>query len=384
MSKKKRGREEDTHIQAPPAKKRATFIPDQQIVQGSASKLSFSSSGTQPMGIAVRGYSSAGTPSGNSINLPEKSGYQSLDLLEQVLLEPSKVYTPSSLPSGKTNSHPSSDEFNQYAKELPDLPVIQDLAIAEAPFTHQGVLKAAASGRRGGSLNYERLEFLGDAYLELIASRVILPRFPHFDPGKLSQTRQLLVCNETLADFSHRYGFHKRAHLPVDIRRRQDTQDKAWIKVMGDIFEAYVAALIVSNPENGFSIAEKWLAELWEPLLLTGVNVEVADTSAKELLSTKIMTTGTKIRYHDAGPPEKSKTIKGQSIFHVKIYYTGLGFEDVCLGGGKGSNKAEAGHNAARNAMHNSHLNSIMAKKKEFDSKAKAEKEELMATWKRR
>ncbi|KAL8644146.1 MAG: hypothetical protein Q9210_007402 [Variospora velana] len=374
MSKKKREREGDTYMQAPPSKKRAPFTPDQQILQGGASKVLSSSNGAQQTGI----------PSNGNIGPVEKSGYQSLDLLEQILLEPSKVHTPSSLPSDNKTDRPRTDDSNHHAKELPALPVIQDMSIAEAPFIHQGVLKAAASGPRGRSLNYERLEFLGDAYLELIASRVILPRFPQFDPGKLSQTRQLLVCNETLADFSHRYDFHKRAHLPVDIRRKQDVRDKAWIKVMGDIFEAYVAALIISDPENGFTTAEKWLAELWAPLLQTGINVEVADTSAKELLSTKIMTTGTRIRYHDAGPPEKSKTIKGQSIFHVKIYYTGLGFEEVCIGGGKGSNKAEAGHNAARNAMHNTHLKSIMAMKKEFDSKSKAEKEELMAAWKRK
>ncbi|KAL8987068.1 MAG: hypothetical protein Q9177_003695 [Variospora cf. flavescens] len=371
MSKKKREREGDTYMHAPPSKKRAQFAPDQQIFQGGASNVVSSRNGAQQTGI----------PSNGNIGSEEKSGYQSLDLLEQILLEPSKVHTPSSLPSDHKTDRPMTDH---HAKELPALPVIQDLSIAEAPFTHQGVLKAAASGPRGRSLNYERLEFLGDAYLELIASRVILPRFPQFDPGKLSQTRQLLVCNETLADFSHRYDFHKRAHLPVDIRRKQDVRDKAWIKVMGDIFEAYVAALIISDPENGFTTAEKWLAELWAPLLQTGINVEVVDTSAKELLSTKIMTTGTRIRYHDAAPPEKSKTIKGQSIFHVKIYYTGLGFEDVCIGGGKGSNKAEAGHNAARNAMNNTHLKSIMAMKKEFDSKSKAEKEELMAAWKRK
>lgn len=311
-------------------------------------------------------------------DLDEKSGYESLDLLEQTLLEPSNVQTPSSLPPPKTVvSAKTGTQSSHLARDLPALPFIQDLTIAEAPFTHQGVLKDVAISDRGTSnLNYERLEFLGDAYLELIATRVILPRFPFFDPGKLSQTRQLLVCNETLADFSQRYDFDKRAHLPEEIRRKQNSYEKGWIKVMGDIFEAYVAALIISDPENGFATAENWLTELWEPLLLTQVNPEVADAKAKQILATKIMTKGTKIDYRDAGPPEKSKTIKGQSIFRVRVCYTGLGYMDLCLGGGRGSNKAEAGYAAAAKALQNPVTTEIMAKKKEFDLKSKAEREQ--------
>lgn len=327
-----------------------------------------------------------GTPSGTSQSSSsdgqseETSGYQSLDLLEESLVNPSKMYVPSSLSPGepelgeKPNHH-----FGQYYESFPELPPIKYLKIAEAPFTHQGTLSASNSSRESLSMNYERLEFLGDAYIELIASRLILPRFPDFSPGKLSQTRQLMACNETLADFSLRYGFDKRARLPPELKRRKGaSEDRGWTKAMGDIFEAYVAAVIISDPENGFATAEKWLTELWEPLLSSQVNPQVADAKAKQVLATKIMTRGTKVNYRDQGPP-KNSNLKGKSVFTVGVYYTGLGYTDLLLGSGKGSNKAEAGYDAASKALRHPQLRAIMARKKDFDAKSRAEREQKLA-----
>ncbi|KAL8717896.1 MAG: hypothetical protein Q9225_004906 [Loekoesia sp. 1 TL-2023] len=379
MSRRKRQRERDADAQGSPFKKRATSpafknSPNLSKTFGlTESESSKSTSGIHKRDTIGGDYKNKKTCHLNDEGIKPKSGYESLDLLEEALMNPSKVYVPSSLPPGQPNQQTGNESnLSQDQDDLPELPKIQDPHFAEAPFTHQGTLGDAAYAHRDKlSLNYERLEFLGDAYLELIASRVVLPRFPSFDPGKLSQTRQLLVCNETLANFSERYGFDTRARLPAEIGRKKGSQEKAWIKVMGDIFEAYVAALIISDPENGHSIAEKWLAELWEPLLLRQVNPKVADPKAKQVLATKIMTKGTKINYRDAGHPEHSK---GHSTFFIKVFYTGLGYTDFCLGSGKGPSKPEAGYDAATNALSHPRLAEIMAKKKQFDLKSKVER----------
>ncbi|KAL8732224.1 MAG: hypothetical protein Q9181_004040 [Wetmoreana brouardii] len=321
-------------------------------------------------------------PSQSSVvngNIEEKSGYQSLSLLEETLAKSSQVHVPSSLWPQVSRSYGNpSIGSGQFHGSFPTLPPIQDPNIAEAPFTHQGTMSALSSGGELISMNYERLEFLGDAYLELIASRVIIPRFPDFSPGRLSQTRQLITCNETLAEFSLRYGFDKRAHLPPELERRKGaSEDKGWTKTMGDIFEAYLAAVIISDAETGFAIAEKWLSELWEPLLSGQVNPQVADAKAKQVLATKIMSKGTKINYRDHGLP-KNSNLKGKSVFSVGIYYTGHGFTDLFLGSGKGSNKAEAGYDAASKALKHPQLKLIMAKKKEFDARSKAEREQIL------
>ncbi|KAL8801833.1 MAG: hypothetical protein Q9223_006961 [Gallowayella weberi] len=250
---------------------------------------------------------------------------------------------------------------------LPDLPIVLDPAIAETPFTHQGTLACGASA----NASYERLEFLGDSYIGFLAARLIYARFPDFPPGKLSQTQQLLTCNKTLAGFSESYGFDKRAHLPVGIRNRED---KSWTKTMGDILEAYVAAVIVSDPQKGYTTVDKWLTELWEPLLREQVNPVLTDQTAKQVLAQKVMTKGCKLDYRQDGLPQKSN-LKGRHVFNVKVYYTGLGYVDCELGSGTDYSKGEAGHVAAKKALQHPLLEEIMAKKKAYDLESKARKD---------
>ncbi|KAL9005715.1 MAG: hypothetical protein Q9188_001528 [Gyalolechia gomerana] len=380
MAKKKRQRGNDSDAQGPPQKKQAISSlvgrnPHLPSTHGSSQSHAFDLLSSHHKGIGTDVIHAASDDLHvDDENIKEKSGYESLDLLEEALMNPSKVYVPSSLPSDQPLRQVGNEsDGGLYQDGLPALPEIQNPQFADAPFTHRGTLGEAERAHRDmSSMNYERLEFLGDAYLELIASRVILPRFPGFDPGKLSQTRQLLVCNETLANFSERYAFDTRARLPPEIKRKKGSQEKAWIKVMGDIFEAYVAALIISDPENGHSTAERWLAELWRPLLQRQVNPEVADPKAKQVLATKIMTKGTKINYRDAGRPEQSTTVKGRTTFFINAYYTGLGYVDFYLGSGKGASKPEAGYDAATNALRHPRIGEIMKKKREFDLQSKA------------
>ena len=110
--------------------------------------------------------------------------------------------------------------------------------------------------------SYERLEFLGDAYLELISSRLLFSTFPTWTPGKLSTKREQLVKNETLAQFARKYGFQHRARVSEDVRAQ-----KGWGKVLGDMFEAYVAAVVLDDLVEGYATAEGWLKELWAPML---------------------------------------------------------------------------------------------------------------------
>ena len=307
---------------------------------------------------------------------PEPSNF-SIALLsgsqEKVLSRPTQVLVPSApLPQSHYPIKAGS------GSKLPPLPPIQDQKFAEMPFIHQGTLSKNYAAQETLASNYERLEFLGDAYLQLISSRVILPRYPNFPPGRLSQTRQLLVCNETLAEFSTSYAFDERAHLPKDIRQKQGSRDKGWIKTMGDIFEAYVAALITSDPQDGFRSAEEWLTQLWEPLLSRQVNTAIADPTAKQQLATKIMSKGIKVFYRDEEPPDKQNN-QGQQTFHIGVSFTGWGYTDRHLGSGSGLNKNEAGYAAATNALQNPLVQELTAIKKKHDAKIKAEKEKEAA-----
>ena len=278
------------------------------------------------------------------------------------------VSIPSS--SSKALSFPSS-AHNGNLNTLPELPEIRDISLADVPFIHAGVLDVKASLDFNAS--YDRLEFLGDAYLGLIASRIIFSRYPHYSAGKMSRQRELLIMNETLAEFSLAYGFEKRARLPKQYQMAGNREpSKSWTKVMGDIFEAYVAAIIISDSENGFSIAERWLTELWAPMLSDEDDAEV-NLIAKVQLATKIAGKGVRIAYLDEAQPGVFKK-DGRLLYQVGAYVTGWGWQNTHLGSGKGWNKIEAGNRAATEAMSNPLTARIGAIKHDFDLKTAEEK----------
>lgn len=244
------------------------------------------------------------------------------------------------------------------ADGLPTLPPILDETLEKAVFTHPGL-------SNNNSATYDRLEILGDAYIELIATKLVWARFPAIPSGRISQIRELLVKNETLSEYATMYGMDSRASVPHGYL----DQPKRWTKTKGDIFEAYVAAIILSNSNNGFNIAEHWLTQLWLPRLM-GLGSEKSDLQAKEALAKKVMGKGIKLNYVDERAPILLKG--GLQTFFIGVYLTGWGWDKKHLGSGEGRNKAMAGDEAARQALLNVPLiDEISATKKEVESKRK-------------
>lgn len=256
--------------------------------------------------------------------------------------------------------------YNGHPSTLPPLPAIPDKDLESVAFTHPGSLSCDTASKV--NISYDRLEFLGDAYIELMATRVIFPRFPRLTAGKLSQQRELLVKNETLAEYALAYGFDEKAKLP----RTYNTPGKdrkLWQKTLGDIFEAYVAAVIISDPEQGFQLAEAWLAALWESKLGSQKreDTETVDPKAKIHLATKILGKGIKVNYRDEAPPVEIRE-EGKAIFQVGVFLTGWGWKDQHLGSGKGLSKQEAGQKAAADALTNPLTAQVASVKRDFDS----------------
>ncbi|MCJ1477275.1 hypothetical protein MMC13_005946 [Lambiella insularis] len=258
-------------------------------------------------------------------------------------------------------------------KALPEPPPIQDPSLADVPFTHRFTVWKSHRGPVNAS--YERLEFIGDAYVELFASRLIYPRYPDLPPGRLSQIRESLVKNDTLANFSIAYRFHDRIELPPS---HAHGGNKLVTKLLGDVFEAYVAAVILSNPENGFAIVEAWLFALWTPMLPGHQKVALPhNAEAKQDLAGRIMSKGTKIEYRDHGQSMIKK--EGKIWFTVAVYFTGYHWNNQFLGTGMGMNKTEAGARAATEALMTPLVVKIAAAKKEHDAKVIQEPESQAA-----
>ncbi len=277
---------------------------------------------------------------------------------------------PSSKPAKASARFPL---YNGSPSTLPPLPTILDKALESVAFTHPGSLSCDTASKV--NISYDRLEFLGDAYIELMATRLIFPRFPRIAAGRLSQQREMLVKNETLAEYALAYGFDEKANLPSTYNTPGKDGRKLWLKTLGDIFEAFVAAVIISDPEQGFQIAEAWLAALWESKLgsQNREDTETVDPKAKMHLAAKVMGKGIKLNYRDEAPPVEIRQ-EGKLIFQVGVYLTGWRWDDQHLGSGKGLNKQEAGQKAAADAMVNPLTAQVASVKRDFDAQVALER----------
>ncbi|EER40533.1 RNase3 domain-containing protein [Histoplasma capsulatum var. duboisii H88] len=280
-------------------------------------------------------------------------------------LSPEKP-TPESLyysQSPRSRLRSSSLELHAQSK-LPPLPPVLDKQLQTAMFTHEGVHNPNTASLP--EKNYERMELLGDAYIEIIATRLVWDTFPRLPAGRLSQIRELLVKNETLAEYTSLYGLDQKLQVPPNIR----DQVKTWTKIKGDLFEAYVAAVILSNRDNGVQLAEDWLTQLWIPKL-EQIEKDKPVLRYKEDLAKLVMDKGIKLSYLD----EKQSICHsgGLQTFFVGVYLTGWGHKNECLGSGTGFSKVIAGNEAARKALEHPVTHRAAAAKKAYHAAKKEE-----------
>lgn len=267
-------------------------------------------------------------------------------------------------------------------QELPPLPQVLNPELEKLAFTHPGC---------GNGESYERLEWLGDAYLELIASSLIYQTFSRTPSGRCSQLREQLIRNTTLAGYFRQYGMSSRARLPPEFAQcralgRGRSSDKDLLKTQGDMFEAFIAALILSDAQNGLANTASWLKALWgrtireqiqdnerlaERSLPSGIKVAHSapgsgNLNAKDKLRACIGAKGVSIRYEDIPGITKDKSL-GLPLYTVGVYLDGWGEKNVLLGKGTALKKKEAGHRAAAMALEDTAMMGVYeAKKKAF------------------
>ncbi|TKA74930.1 hypothetical protein B0A49_04099 [Cryomyces minteri] len=278
---------------------------------------------------------------------------------------------PETAPYAKVSSHYDSSKDLNPNEPLPPLPPISDPYYAQAPFNHSSTAHLDRSSAVN-DLSYERLEFLGDAYVEIIATRIIFSRYPHLPAGRQAQLRELVVKNVTLAQLAQGYDFGKRVR--ISNQEIESAGENAWTKILADVFEAYVAALVLSSPADGFETVEAWLTQLWAPLLVAQEK-PVVNPDAKGALARKLVSRGVKLEYEQERKMEMDKSTSTQKYF-IGVYLTGWGHVKRHLGSGTGQNKVQAGANAAADAMEgNKDLIEACSKiKAEFDLQRKAER----------
>ncbi|OAQ96816.1 hypothetical protein LLEC1_01102 [Akanthomyces lecanii] len=272
---------------------------------------------------------------------------------------------------------------SELSRQLPPLPTVKDRKLEELAFTHPGFIPGSSPDKQ-----YERLEWLGDAYLELIATALIDKTFLQLPSGRCSQIRERLIRNTTLAAYFREYGLESRARLPRDVRTqkhpgRGSSSDKDWLKTQSDMFEAYVAAIILSDPIHGIGIVMRWLKALWGRDIIEDVQrAEQGEAplvrregagrriTPKEELSSKVVVKGITLRYERMESNKRDRHL-GQELFTVGVYMDGWGETGKLLGVGSALGIREAGQKAAAGILENKKLMKVYEAKKKAFAEAK-------------
>lgn len=108
-------------------------------------------------------------------------------------------------------------------------------ALVEEALTH-----ASYAREKGGGCGNERLEFLGDAALDLVVSRALYEAHPQWDEGELTRARARLVNGRALATLGEELGIG--AHIRLG-RSEVRTGGQEKPSILANVFEALVGAL---------------------------------------------------------------------------------------------------------------------------------------------
>lgn len=121
-----------------------------------------------------------------------------------------------------------------------------DISLLEVALTHSSYSNEMKS-HGGNYQSNERLEFLGDAVLEIVISEYLYRNYKNRTEGMLTKMRQYLVCEKTLSKIAAEIGLGQYINLGrgeemTDCRRRP--------KVLADALEAVLAAVYLDSPRS--------------------------------------------------------------------------------------------------------------------------------------
>ena len=205
----------------------------------------------------------------------------------------------------------------------------QDRELLRTAFLHRSY-----SGEDGnGEEPYERLEFLGDAVLQLVVTEYLYHAYPRMSEGEMAKTRAAVVDAATLAGVASDLDIGPALLLG---RGEQQTGGREKQSILADVIEALIGAVFV---EAGYEKVRELVRRHWIDLVdrrATAPGIKDYKTRLQEHLARE----GLRPHYvlRDTGPE------------HAKEFTAEVWASDQLLGTGRGTSKKRAEQDAARDA----------------------------------
>lgn len=184
--------------------------------------------------------------------------------------------------------------------------------------------------------NNERLEFLGDAVLQIQISKYLFETYPKMQEGDLTKLRSKIVCGINLAQIARAMNLGSCIYLGKG-EERNGGRDRE--SILADVFEAIIGAIYLDGGNE-----KVW--EFVQKFVLPTIN-----TLEEERLDYK---THLQELVQKAGKnPLKYTTIGEEGYDHNKTFTVQVFHEDKLLGIGQGRSKKDAEQMAAKEALKN-------------------------------
>ena len=205
-------------------------------------------------------------------------------------------------------------------------------------FVHRSYLNEHPKFRLGQN---ERLEFLGDAVLELAITDYLFKKYPDEDEGKLTNLRASMVNTQMLAKLSDEFKFGDFLYLSKG--EAKDDNKKARESILANCFEAVIGAIYL---DQGFRAAQSFLKKIF--------NKEIPNIFEKELyLDPK--SRFQEISQEKFGITPHYRVLKDEGPDHNKIFTVGVYIGDDLIVQAEGSSKQIAQVDAAKKGLKKKH-----------------------------
>lgn len=180
--------------------------------------------------------------------------------------------------------------------------------LLEDAFTH-----SSYANEHPGRKDYEKLEFLGDAVLELAVSDYLYRHFPRLNEGELTRMRSNIVRTEGFSEFAIECGFPEEINLGKGEEKAGARKRKTLLE---DVFEAFNGALFLDQgmpavqhflhltvypliAEGDFNASRDYKTELQERLQVNGpVKIEyqvISEDESKPSFKVQLLVNGEKV-----------------------------------------------------------------------------------------
>ncbi len=188
----------------------------------------------------------------------------------------------------------------------------------------------------------ERLEFIGDAVLDVLMSEHLYKKHKDFTEGDLSKKRAKHVCESALSKYAKACNLSKYLLLS---KGEEMSQGRSKVSLQADAFEALIGAVYI---DKGLDETYKIFNKIVLPIMLEEHKDDFVDYKShlQELVQSDKRTLEYRI-VSESGPP------------HDKVFVARVYMDDILMGEGRGKSKKETEQNAAEMALKKLAIRSI-------------------------